>query len=179
MQGDAENATILDTCLKSTFSIHAEAKELLDCCVEKSEESVLVPAKVLKRWKILAGKSNKAIRKFALSCYQAEDRRKVEAHILKTALRADSLDREASQAKVYDRFRHLSDPNITGAMERALSGAARVEEMLCMLSPTGRVQYHGAPRLSQAHASREAEAGKAKSASGTASEALALHLLAR
>ena len=39
-------------------------------------------------------------------------------------------------------------------MDRSLSGAAQVEEMLSMLSPTGKVSFFGAPRLASAVSSR-------------------------
>ena len=40
----------------------------------------------------------------AMNSFHMEDRRKLEAHILRTALRSDSLDREASQAKCTTAF---------------------------------------------------------------------------
>ena len=141
---------MVDQCLSSTFAIHKEIAAIVQSALEENADQVCVPVKSLKRWKTLANKSNKSMKLHALNSFHMEDRRQLEAHILRAALRFDCLDREASQAKVYDRFRHLSDSSLANAMDRSLSGAAQVEEMLSMLSPTGKVNFFGAARLASA-----------------------------
>ena len=141
----AKPDTVVDECLATTAALYTEiGKRLKEH--HHSDLNVKIPRDVLKKWKKFAGRANRAIDKHSKAAYEREDRRIVETMMMKDVLRKEKLDRDANLARVYEWMRSSIDPAYA-SIDRAIGSAAVIEDMLCELSPTGRVSFHGAEIL--------------------------------
>ncbi len=134
----------VDEALEATARIFTDIKQILKDGNDTSAD-VSVPRQVLKDWKIQILAANKNINKHAKRALSRECRLKIEKQLIKAASVNECVDRAATQARVYERLRSNGEASQThSGIDRAIQSASAIEEMLTSLTPTGRVNFHGA-----------------------------------
>lgn len=133
-------AFLVDSAMKSTATLFVELAAAIRSKTSPSTEQ-------LRKWKKLSATANKHVGKSTRLFWQAEDRVKIEASILKKTMQKERLDRDANLARVLEKLRSHSVLHSSG-LDRACGAAIQVQVALSQLAPLPVTAYHGASYLS-------------------------------
>ena len=171
----------LERGLQASVKIFEFAKGRLEGLAEGGE--CRVTREEMLGIKKAAAAMNRALGALVREGHETENRLTLELHMLRGIMKREHTDREANRARVFEMFRRFSadetgalaadgtaaasgSTTINGnplntptasavAIDRALAGLERLEQSMRDISPTGRVNIHGAGLLA-AKAQRDA-----------------------
>tara|TARA_B100001175_G_C19488940_1_gene631495 strand:- start:179 stop:682 length:504 start_codon:yes stop_codon:yes gene_type:complete len=129
--------SVADKGIKLNFEVYT----MIERAIENND---LPDASTLNSWKSMIRKSNRAMFSATQQFIRSDNRHIIEKEISKIHFKRDTLDILANHANVYDRIRTHSK---TIDIDRALTAATHVNNMVETLAPIACFDYNGAPLL--------------------------------